>query len=157
MAVAAQMTVLVAEETAAKESAPTVTLKKADVQVTIEGNDQMKFDKTEFSVKEGQTVAVTFKNVGVLPKAAMGHNLVILKPGTVVATFAMDCMANAQTTGLPTKDELKKQVLAATKVLGPGENETITFTAPAPGKYDYICTFPGHFGVMKGVMTVEAK
>lgn len=157
VALAAQMSIALADEAEAKKEAPVAEVKKADVEVTIEGNDTMQFDKKEFTVKEGQTVALTFKNVGKLPKAAMGHNVVILKTGTVVPTFAMDCMANAQTTGLPNKPELKEQVVAATKILGPGEEETVTFTAPAAGKYDYICTFTGHFGVMKGVMTVEAK
>ena len=47
---------------------------KADVKVTITGNDQMKYDKAEIEVKAGQTVALTFKNIGALPKAAMGHD-----------------------------------------------------------------------------------
>ena len=166
IAFAAQMNIAVAEDTATKEMAKEATpamekkekmAKKADVEVTIEGNDSLKFDKEAFTVKEGQTVALTFKNVGKLPKVAMGHNLIVLKAGTVVPTFAMACIPNAQTTGLPNEEEHKKQVIAASKVLGPDESETITFTAPAAGEYPYLCSFPGHFGVMKGVMKVEAK
>jgi azurin len=160
IAAATQLGVAAAQETATKEAAPATEEKattKADVEVVIEGNDTMKFNKEAFTVKEGQTVALTFKNVGNLPKAAMGHNIVILQAGTVVPNFAMACMPNAQTTGLPNEDELKEQVIAASKVLGPGEEDIITFTAPAAGEYPYICTFPGHFGIMKGVMTVEAK
>ncbi|GHC55241.1 azurin [Roseibacillus persicicus] len=157
VALAAQVSMTFAQDAATKEAPAAEEAKKADVEVTIEGNDTMQFDKKEFTVKEGQTVALTFKNVGKLPKAAMGHNVVIVKPGTVIPSFAMDCMPNAQTTGLPQKQEYKDAVVASTKILGPGESETVTFTAPAPGKYDYICTFTGHFGVMKGVMTVEAK
>ena len=159
VALAAQMSIAFAEEAKMEKEkeVPAVEAKKADIEVTIEGNDTMQFDKKEFTVKEGQTVALTFKNVGKLPKAAMGHNIVILKEGTDVPTFAMDSIANAQTTGLPVKPELKEQVIAHTNTLGPGEEETVTFTAPAAGKYDYICSFTGHFGIMKGVMTVEAK
>ena len=87
----------------------------------------------------------------------MGHNISILKQGTVVPTFAMDCTANAQTTGLPVTPELQEQVIAHTNMLGPGEEETVTFTAPEAGEYDYICTFTGHFALMKGKMKVEAK
>jgi azurin len=51
---------------------------------------------------------------------------------------------------------LKKDVLAHTKLLGPGEFDTIEFMAPAtPGTLEYVCTFPGHFGTMNGKITVE--
>lgn len=157
VALAAQMSIAVAEDAKTKEAAPAVEKKEADVKVTIEGNDTLKFDKTEFSAKEGQTVELTFKNVGKLPKIAMGHNLVIIKAGTEAMSFSASCAANKDTTGLPTDTEALKNVIASTKVLGPDESETITFTAPAAGEYPYICTFPGHAAIMKGVMKVEAK
>lgn len=156
VALAAQVSMTFAQEAATKD-APAAEAKKADVEVTISGDDTMKFDTAEFSVKEGQTVSLTFKNVGKLPKIAMGHNLLILQPGTEPMSFAAGCMANKDTTGLPTDAEALKKVVASTKVLGPGESETITFTAPAPGEYPFICTFPGHAALMKGVMKVEAK
>ena len=157
VALAAQMTTAVAQEAKAEEPAMAAEEKKADVEVTVEGNDTLKFDKTEFSVKEGQSVALTFKNTGKLPKIAMGHNLVIVKPGTEPLSFAAGCAANKDTTGLPSDAAALEKVVASTKVLGPGEIEVLTFTAPAPGEYPYICTFPGHAAIMKGVMKVEAK
>jgi azurin len=47
-------------------------------------------------------------------------------------------------------------VLAKTKLLGPGDSDSVTFSAPAaPGNYTYLCTFPEHYAAgMKGVMTV---
>ena len=50
---------------------------------------------------------------------------------------------------------MKGSVLANTKVVGGGEKDTIEFTAPAPGTYDYICTFPGHYAIMKGKLVVQ--
>lgn len=129
--------------------------KKADTTVVIESNDQMKYDKNEFKVKSGETVALTLKNVGKLPKVAMGHNLVILQTAVPVPAFAMSCMQAKENDYIPTTEEGKAQMIAHTKLLGPGEEDTITFTAPAVGTYNYVCTFPGHFGVMKGVMVVE--
>jgi azurin len=40
------------------------------------------------------------------------------------------------------------------KLVGTGQNDLITFTAPAPGDYPYVCTFPGHIRLMRGVMRV---
>ena len=59
--------------------------------------------------------------------------------------------ANA-TNALP--DSVKGDTIAATK-LGPDESETISFTAPEAGDYEYVCTFPGHFAMMRGVMKVK--
>ena len=128
---------------------------KADVKVTITGNDQMKYDKAEIEVKAGQTVALTFKNIGALPKAAMGHNVVILKPGSDIPKFAIGGVANAAGDYLPLDPALIAQIVAKTKILGPKEEETIVFKAPAAGDYPFLCTFPGHFGVMKGVLKVK--
>ena len=54
---------------------------------------------------------------------------------------------------------MKDQVLAATKLLGPKEEDTITFTVPSePGEYVYLCSFPAHYIVgMKGVIVVTAE
>ena len=48
-------------------------------------------------------------------------------------------------------------LLAATKLLGPAEQDTVTFNAPtAPGRYVFLCSFPGHYQVgMHGVLIVE--
>ena len=67
--------------------------------------------------------------------------------------------ATAAITAGPAADYMpaanKKDVLVATKMLGPGEEDSVVFTAPEPGVYDYICTFPGHYALMNGVMTVK--
>ncbi|MCH1505860.1 MAG: Azurin [Verrucomicrobiaceae bacterium] len=126
----------------------------ADIEVTITGNDTMQYDKKAFTIETGEKVKLTFKNVGKLPKAAMGHNVVILKKGTNKVAYA-----TAAITAGPAADYMpaanKKDVLVATKMLGPGEEVSVVFTAPAPGLYDYICTFPGHYALMNGVMTVK--
>ena len=126
---------------------------KADITVVIEGNDTMKFDKEAFTVEAGKKVKLVFKNVGNLPKLAMGHNVVILKKGINVVEFATAALAASATEYIP--EAKKDDIFAHTKMLGPKEETSIIFTAPEPGKYDYICTFPGHFAVMKGVMTVK--
>ena len=55
----------------------------------VEGNDLMQFSVTEIAVQAGQKVTITLKNVGKMPKTAMGHNLVVLKKGVTAADFGM--------------------------------------------------------------------
>jgi azurin len=126
---------------------------KADVTVAINGTDTMMYDKTVFEVKSGQKVKLVFKNIGKLPKAAMGHNVVILKKGVNVVAFCSEAIKFAAKDYFP--ESKKGDVIATTKLLGPGESDTVLFTAPSPGTYDYVCTFPGHFALMKGKMTVK--
>lgn len=134
---------------------PAVTTHAEVKKITVTGNDTMQFDLKSFEVKAGDTVELTFKNVGKIPKIAMGHNLVVLKKGISAVAFgqkAMGAGANA-TNALP--DSVKGDTIASTKLLGPDESETITFTAPEAGDYEYVCTFPGHFALMRGVMKVN--
>ena len=123
--------------------------------VTITSNDTMQFDKREFTVKSGEKVALEFKNIGKLPKIAMGHNLVILKKGISSLKFGQKVMSlgASATNALP--EGSMDDVIAATKLLGPGENETISFTVPEPGDYQFVCSFPGHFAMMRGIMVVK--
>lgn len=124
----------------------------AQTKVTVESSDQMKYNVSEIKVKSGQTITLTLKHVGKMPIQAMGHNLVILQKGTNVAEFARNA-STAKASGYVPTDS--KSVIAATKLIGGGQSSTITFTAPAKGTYDFICTFPGHFSMMKGKLIVE--
>lgn len=128
-----------------------------DAKIEITGNDQMQYNVKAFEVTEGQKVVLSFKHIGQLPAVAMGHNVVILKSGTVVPAFATKCAPAKDTAYIPQDEESKKAIVAHTKMLGGGESDEVTFTAPAAGDYPFICTFPGHFAIMQGVMTVKAK
>lgn len=121
-------------------------------EVVIEGNDQMRFDLSEIKVQAGETVSLTLKHTGKLPKERMGHNWVLLAAGTNVQTFAVEAMKARDNEYIP-KDS--KQILAYTSLIGGGEEVTIEFTAPEAGEYDFICTFPGHYALMKGKLIVE--
>ena len=141
-----------AGQKAAESTAPTAATGRA---IEITGNDQMKFSLTEIKAKPGEALSVTLTNVGTMPKMSMGHNWVLLKNASVVEAFV-----NASMTA-PTTDyismEKKADILAHTKLLGPKEKDTVTFNAPKePGRYPFVCTFPGHFQVgMKGELIVE--
>lgn len=122
------------------------------VEIVIESNDQMRFNLSEIIVKQGQIVVLTLKHVGKLPKAAMGHNWVLLRPDTDLASFAMSAMKAKDNEYVPLE---APEVIVNTILLGGGEKTTIEFEAPAPGIYSFICSFPGHYALMQGTFIVE--
>jgi azurin len=119
--------------------------------VRITGNDQMRYSATRIEVPAGK-VKIELKNAGVLPKEAMGHNLMVLKPGSDPIAFATKGIAAKATDYVA--PEVADQVLARTKVLGPGESETIELELAA-GTYPFVCTFPGHAAIMNGQLVVQ--
>jgi azurin len=137
---------------ACSRESPESQLPPKAVEITV--NDEMKYNVTAFQVKPAQKVQLTVKNIGKLPKETMGHEVAVLAWNTDAAKFVEDGLAHPETDFIAPDQQSK--VLAHTKLLGPGESETITFTAPRiPASYDYVCTFPGHFASgMKGRMTV---
>lgn len=124
-------------------------------QLEISGDDTMRFNLAEMEKPAGEETTLVFTNKGTLPKAAMGHNFVLLKPGTDLAAFGNAAVAAAANEYIPTDPALAAQVVAHTKVLGPGESDSISFTITEPGEYPYICSFPGHWAIMKGVLHVK--
>lgn len=128
-----------------------------DAKLELTGNDQMQFNTKALEVTAGQKVTLTFKHIGQLPAVAMGHNVIILKPGTELPAFAAKCAPAKDHGYIPQDEESKALIIANTKMLGGGEEDTITFTAPEAGEYPFICSFPGHFAIMQGVLTVKAK
>ena len=123
------------------------------VKIALIGSDQMQFNLTEIKVPKGSTVELTLTHGGKLPVTAMGHNFVLLKKGVDITTFATKAMS-AGASGYVHPDQ-KDQIVARTELVGGGASTTITFTAPEAGTYDYICTFPGHYALMKGKFIVE--
>lgn len=137
-------------------SAAGVALNAADTprEIAITSNDSMQFNVREITARPGEALRVKFSNLGTFPKQAMGHNWVLLQPMTEAAfnAFAMACASKAPDY-LPAD---RSVVLAHTKILGGGETDTIDLTAPAkPGAYPFLCTFPGHFSMMRGKLVVQ--
>ena len=111
----------------------------------------MKFEQATLTAKTGAPIELTFNNTDVLM-----HNVLILKPGTKDAVGALADASIADPDGMA-KGYIPEStdILAHTKLLMAGQSETIKFTLDTPGEYPYICTFPGHWRIMQGVLTVE--
>ena len=119
--------------------------------IRLEASDMMKFNADRIEV-EGTKVKLELKHTGKMDKQAMGHNFVLLKPGTDPAVWSGKAIAAAATDYVPAGDA---EMIAATKLIGGGESDTIEFEVPGPGEYPFLCSFPGHVAMMKGVLVVK--
>jgi uncharacterized protein len=113
----------------------------------------MKFDKTELNVAPGQLVEIVFTNPD-----TMQHNFLLGQQNSLnaIGTAADEL---ARTPNGPAQQYVPQipQVLFFTKLVEPGETVTVQFKAPAEaGQYPYVCTFPGHWRVMNGILNVRA-
>lgn len=113
----------------------------------------MKFDKAELTVKAGAKVMLLFKN----EKCALQHNFLLLKPGSkdAVGALADKMLTDPQAMAKLYVPESADVLVKPHKLVGIGQSDLIEFTAPTePGDYPYICTFPGHWRLMNGVLKV---
>ena len=121
--------------------------------IRLSANENMRFDKELFRVRAGGKLRLILINTGAKSKTSMTHNVVILAKGTDIADFA-DAVHNA-------KDEqyvpssVASLVIAHTKMVGGGESDEVDFSIPLAGVYDFICSFPGHWGTMQGKIVAE--
>lgn len=123
---------------------PTLEVKLASV-----GNS-MAFDTTSLTAAVGQPVHVVFTNKSNM--STMGHNWALVRPGTE-ASVALKGLQRGEKAGYV--DVTDHDMLAFTPMAKAGETVEVTFNAPdEPGVYPYICTFPGHYVMMKGKLTV---
>ena len=123
--------------------------------VAIKGTDQLKFSVENIQATPGQKITVKLTNESKFPAASMSHNFVLLKESADPEAFDKAGLKHADNGYIDPK--LKDQIIAHTAMAGGGKTVEVTFDAPKkPGKYVYICTFPGHFGAgMKGILTVK--
>lgn len=125
----------------------------ADESVTIKAViGEMKYDISRFTVKAGKTLKIIFQNPD-----HMQHNLLVIKPGTLEKVgAAADELArrpNAADMGyIPNSPD----VLFSTSLVNPGQTVELVIKVPTtPGEYPFVCTFPGHWRIMHGIMRVE--
>lgn len=122
---------------------------KADQTITMGTLPGLKFDLEQITVRAGSKIKLIFNN-----NDDMLHNFVVVSPGAAdeVGTMALKLgVQGEQKHFIPNTPK----VLAHTAILQPGKSETIYFTAPEqPGTYPYLCTYPGHYIIMRGKLTV---
>ncbi|MFO0953005.1 MAG: plastocyanin/azurin family copper-binding protein, partial [Isosphaeraceae bacterium] len=120
--------------------------------VMIEAGKNLSFATRSFKARPGEAIRLTFSNPDVVP-----HNWALIRPGKLASFGDRVNKIIAEPDAalrhyVPKSDDL----IAYTDIVGPQEQFTIDFRVPdAPGKYPYLCTFPGHWMVMNGEMVVE--
>lgn len=113
---------------------------------------EMKFDKATFTVKAGSQVTIDFENPDF-----MQHNLVVGQKGSMETIGqAADELARDPKGAEMNYVPKIPQVIAATRLVDPEGRESLVFLAPTePGDYPFVCTVPGHWRIMNGIMKVE--
>ena len=120
--------------------------------IIITAAQGLKFAQTELHTKAGERVSLTLLNPDVVP-----HNWVLINPGklSAIGEAANKLIADPSALARHYVPE-SNDVLCYTDMTNPGAQFTIHFNAPkSPGRYPFLCTFPGHWVVMNGAMLVD--
>ncbi len=110
--------------------------------------ETMTYNLATMTVATGRKVHIVLKNNAKSP--LMPHNWMLVKPGTEAAVALAGLNAGKDAQYIPKSDDM----IVAMPLAPPGGTAELTFTAPAPGTYPYICTVPGHYMLMKGKLIV---
>ena len=127
-------------------AATTPTAAEANLEISV-NRDALEFDTSSFTVDAGSQVTLNFSNASSL----FQHNWVLTQGGTKDAV-AQRGTAHPATDWVQPGDP---DVIDNTKLLNAGATGSVTFTAPPPGTYQFVCTFPGHNITMFGTFEVS--
>jgi azurin len=125
------------------------------IALTIEtksGAEDFHYAVDSLSAPAGSTITLKLLNK-TNPDDEVGHNWVLVKPGQEASVLANGIKAGDDRDWLDTEDP---GIIAATKLIEGDEKHSVTFAAPEPGAYTFLCTFPEHYaGGMKGTLTIQ--
>ena len=124
-------------------------------QQVIEGNDMLQFNLKEMVVSANcKEVTVTLKHTGAMPANVMGHNWVLTNNTDFMPVAQAGGAAGIENNYVPVGDQ---RVLAATTIIGGGQETSVTFSIDSlvvDDDYTFFCSFPGHYAIMKGAFKV---
>lgn len=128
---------------------------QANCSTTIEANDAMQFSTRALSVPAScKEFQVTLKHTGQLPVVAMGHNFVVGKTADITGINADGMAAGAANQYVKPGDA---RVIAASTLIGGGQTTSVKIPVNrlrAGEDYTFVCTFPGHAGIMRGKLSL---
>ena len=107
--------------------------------------DEFRFTIDSLTAKSGEEVTLRFSNTPLL--SSITGSWCRTGPRMRWATAGLVDPVNWLNPGDP-------NVIASIRLLNPGESVQVTFTAPAAGAYQFVCTYPGHNATMFGTFEV---
>lgn len=119
--------------------------------VVIEADELLQFRPVEIRLSAGTQVRLVLRNVSRLPQ--VHHNLVLLHPSTDLNAFG-NAALNASGEGY-VPASFRHLVLVTIPLTEPGKQNEVPLTVPPPGRYPFLCSFPGRYSVMQGVLISE--
>jgi azurin len=119
---------------------------------TAAGAEQFRYEPTALEAPAGSTIKLVLSNK-TNPDDEVGHNWVLVMPGQEDSVLASGNAAGDDHDWLDDKDP---GIIAASKLIEGGDRSPVSFAAPPPGTYTFLCTFPKHYaGGMKGTLTIR--
>ena len=127
---------------------PTTLPPSSDLEINTLG-DQLKYDRDFMSASAGSPIVVTYTN----NSSVFQHNWVLVRAGTKDEVARDGGTAGLENNYIPPNDD--RIIAFITPLVEPGEVGEVRFEAPAPGTYEFVCTFPGHNATKFGTFEVK--
>ncbi|WP_165227448.1 DUF6797 domain-containing protein [Aquisphaera insulae] len=121
-------------------------------EIRVTAGPNLSFIPAALTAKPDEPIKLVFANPDVVP-----HNWALIRPGTLakVGDLVNKIIAEPDA-ALRHYIPKGEDILVYADITDPGTEFAISFRAPSvKGRYPYLCTFPGHWMVMNGVLTVE--
>jgi len=129
------------------------TAQAAACSIDVEVSAGMVYSAKNIDVpKSCKDFTINLNVAGTMPKAVMGHNLVVSKEADQKAVLEDGSKAGLASNYVKAKDS---RVLLATSIIGGGEKTSAKLDVKklnAKDKYTFYCSFPGHSMMMKGTL-----
>ena len=135
---------------AASPSGPPMPVEVTLTIATAEGAEDFAYLPTALEAPAGSTITLTLTNA-TDPGDEVGHNWVLVRLGQEASVLASALAAGDAGDWL---DDTDPGIIAATSLIEGNQQADVTFDAPPPGTYTFLCTFPEHYPSMQGTLTI---
>lgn len=117
-----------------------------DTTITIHTTGSaLEFTPARIAVRHGTRVRMRYVNAGTLP-----HNLVLVWDGDAIDRLGLAALDASETDYVPLQHE--DEMIAHSRLAAPGDTVEVTFDAPPPGEYFFVCLYAGHYNMMIGTL-----